>query len=80
MSFRFNRGLVPRATEPDARRPASALLLVQVRDADGFWCNRAEPPTVASALNSAEAIAQAEHCHTRVVRGPRRAIVREFFG
>jgi len=77
MSFqKFNRGLVPQATEAVDR--TRQLVLVQVRDGEGFWCNRAEPRTVGEALGTAAAIARDERIAVRVVRGPKREIVREF--
>ena len=75
--MKTNRGLVPDAA--DGRREPS-LILVQAKDDEKFWVNLAEPPTVAHALAYAQAWANLHGVDTRVCRGAKRQVVKEFFG
>lgn len=58
---------------------AKQLVLVQEWDG-GFWNNVAEPETVRAALVQAEQWHRERHVRTRVVRGQKREVVREFNG
>lgn len=78
--MRTNRGLVPDAADSGPTRP---VVLVQAKDAEGFWCNVYEPPAGRHAQSHAMAYAQAwANLHrqsTRVVKGEKRDVVREFY-
>lgn len=68
---------------PEKTRPFNpkgpALVLVQVRDEDHFWCNVHELPDVPSAIKFAAAHTRETKNPTRVVVGPKRQVVRELY-
>lgn len=59
---------------------ARELVLVQIRDEDGFWSNVQEFPAIRPALEFAQAYAEREQCAVQVVRGHKRELVRHFTG
>ena len=56
------------------------LVIVQVKDAEGFWCNVHEGIPIKRALRMAESLVADAQADTRVVKGPKREVVRVFCG
>lgn len=54
------------------------VLLVQIKDEDGFWCNVLEIYDVQEALAFAEQYAVQHNRTAQVVKGSRRQLVRQF--
>lgn len=54
------------------------LVLVQAKDEDGFWCNVYEARSVRDGIRFATACYRTEPSDLRVVRGPKREVVKQF--
>lgn len=78
---KFNRGSMPaQVAERLERKDDDALVLVQMKDRAGFWCNVHEGSPVRQAVIIAEDYSRTHQADTRVVRGQKREVVREFVG
>ena len=74
--MRFNRGTSPEAGDTFKWPSERGLVLVQIQDADGFWANWNEPKDVKTAIKIASLLASQEQKPVRVVKGPKREVVR----
>lgn len=61
------------------KRPTLTPILVQVKDAEGFWCNLPfDPQMPQEAKDIARDWAEKEKAATRVTVGPKRTVIAEF--
>lgn len=65
---------------PAPTKPALAAVIVQFKDADGFWCNAANftSAELSHAKTYARHVSTEQQTPTRVVLGLKRQVVAEF--
>lgn len=59
----------------ERRTPNRELILIQVKDAAGFWCNAATAPSVRVGIGMAKEYQQTLACPVQVCVGPKRDVV-----